>query len=319
MTPPSLPHLRDLGCYLFEIFGKFLNSSYRFSKKYFLFMLSALLIAVLIPGCALKDDEEELYSKNIAERKFIQICKDEYNWNVTTNLIGNAFWIYIPFEQDIFKFKANRFSQMSKFSVVSLDGNFAEGEFSFDYQIVPISKSEESKGYTYGLTDKINKDFYYLLNTIYRVYFNARQQPEFYVIVMADILNGVEVIYTIYGLDLKKIYGNAIAQEEYYKRILQDIRGGIRIIQDKQGYHLTYQEVDLGQFLTKQILQRIRMRFLGADFKLQGTTEYEILKIISYCLRTYEFHNFSLLTLTDLSTETTTTKSRLALEEIKEL
>ena len=319
MTPPNLSHLKNLRRYLFEIFEKFLRNNYRLLKKYLFMMLPALLIVILIPGCALKDDEEELYSKSIAERKFIQICKDDYNWDVTTKFIGNALWVYIPYEQDIFKFKANRFPQISKFSVVSLDGNFADGEFNFGYQIVPISKSEESRGYTYGLTDKINRDFYYLLNTIYRVYFNAQQQPEFYVVVMADILNGVEVIYTIYGLDLKKIYSSAIAQEEYYKRILQDIKGSFSIVQDKQGLHLTYQEISLGQFLTKQIIQRIRIRFLAADFKLRGTIEYEILKIISYCLRTYEFQNFSIVTLTDRSTETTTTNSRLALEEIKEL
>ena len=165
---------------------------------------------ILISGCGLKQ-EKQLYSKDEAERKFIQISKDEYNWDVSTKLIGNTFWIYLPYEEEILKFKANKFTQAPKFSVTFLNGDFKEGEFDFEYQIVPLVKTEENKGFTYSLTDEKSKDFHYLLNVINRVYFNAQEQPEFYVIVLADIVNGMEIIYIIYGLDLKKAYNNAIA------------------------------------------------------------------------------------------------------------
>ena len=69
----------------------------------------------------------------------------------------------------------------------------------------------------------------------------------------------------------------------------------------------------------KQIVQRIRIKFLGADVKSCTAPQEEILKIISYCLGTYEFQDFWEVTLVDLSTGAQTTQSRLALEEIEEL
>ncbi|MFC1658846.1 hypothetical protein ACFL1D_05640 [Candidatus Omnitrophota bacterium] len=292
----------------------------RNSKPFFLICLSCWLGIILIAGCA-PVKEEPLSTKNEAERKFIQICKDEYNWNVTTKYAGNTLWAYIPYEHDIFQFKVNRFPQSPKFSVDFAEGEFTKETFQFQYQISRLLKSEENKGFTYSLTDKVSEDFHYLLNTLNRVYFNAESegQPEFYVLVLADIANGVEVKYTIYGLDLKMAFNNAIPGEEYYKRILQDIRGNLAIIHDKTGRHLTYEEITLGEFLTKQITQRIRFRFSGGDFQLQGTIEDEIVEIISYCFGTYDFQDYLMVILEDLVTGEKTIKYRSSIEEITDL
>ncbi|MGD9014554.1 MAG: hypothetical protein PVI33_00815 [Candidatus Omnitrophota bacterium] len=282
--------------------------------------LSGLISAILISGCAIKE-EEQLYTKSEAEQKFIQICKNEYNWNVNTAYVGSALWIYIPFDEDILKFKVNKFPQINRFSVGFLNGEYTKETFQFEYQITPLAKSEEDRGFTYSLTDKVSQDFHHLLQTIQRVFFNAEeeQQPEFYVLVLADIVNGVEAKYTIYALDLKKAFSYALPWEEYYKRILQDMRGDLAIIHDKTGRHLTYEEITLGQFLAKQIVQRIRLRFLSMDFKLTGTIEEEILEIISYCLGTYEFIDYLMVVLNDLTTEGKTITYRLDIEETTEL
>ncbi len=288
------------------------------NPKSCLTILSSLLIVILISGCGL-NEEEQLYSRSIAEGKFIQICKDEYNLDVNTKFAGNTLWIYIPYQRDILTFKATDSPQMSKFAVPFVKGSLAEERFYFEYHIIPMVKPEEHKGYTTDFSEKVTEDFYHLLNVIYRVYFNAQQQPEFYVIVMADIVNGVEFMRTIYNEDLKKIFNHVITTEEYSRRILQDINGSPEIINDRIGKHLTYRQINLGQFLAEQIVQRIRFKFLSADFKLQGTIQEEILRIISYCLHTYEFRGFLMVSLKDLSTGAETTKSRLSLlEEIKE-
>jgi hypothetical protein len=297
MTPPYPPSLKKL-------------------KPKFL-LLPILFFAVLIYGCGLSEDEE-LYSKDMAERKFIQICREEYNWDAKTKLIDNTLWIYIPYQRDIFQMKANRFAQISKCAISSLAGKFSNNIFYFEYQITPLLGPQEDKGYTYGLAEEISEDFRSLLNAIYRVYFNTKQHPEFYVIVMADTANGVEVSYTIYNEDLKKIYNNVIPGEEQYKRILQDIRGGLTIIDDKEGRHLTYHRIDLGQFLTEQIIQRIRIKFFGADSKLCQVPEEEISKIISYVMHTYQFQDFLKVNLRNLSSGAEVGMSRWDLEEIKE-
>lgn len=295
----------------------FSNPAHLTNPKSKFLLLSLLLFAISTYGCQTREDEE-FYSKDMAERKFIQVCQDEYNWNVKTKLIGKTLWIYLPYQKDIFQLKANRFSQASKCSVSYLKGDFQEAVFYLAYQITPLLKTEEDKGYTYGLVDEVSEDFRNLLNVIYRVYFNASVQPEFYVLILADTANGVEISYIIYNEDLKKIYNNVIPGEEQYKRILQDMRGNLAIIGDKHGRHLDYQEIDLSQFLTEQIIQRIRIKFFGADSKLCGIPEEEILQIISYVMYTYEFVDFSKIILRNLSSGSETEIGRWALEGIKE-
>ncbi|MFH1338711.1 MAG: hypothetical protein ABIH40_02565 [Candidatus Omnitrophota bacterium] len=286
-------------------------------KSGFLFF-PLLFFSVLIYGCGLNKNEE-LYSKDVAERKFIQICREEYNWDVKTKLIdNNTLWIYIPYQGDIFQLKANRFAQTSRCAVSSLKGEFSNGIFYFEYQITPLLKPQEDKGYTYGLTEEAGEDFRSLLNVIYRVYFNTEQQPEFYVIVMADITNGVELSYIIFNEDLKKFYNTVLPGEEQYKRILQDIRGELTIINDEEGRHLTYQGINLAQFLAEQIVQRIRIKFFGADSGLCRTPEEDISKIISYVMYTYQFQDYLKVNLKNLSSGTETGMSRWDLEEIKE-
>ena len=290
-------------------------------KSNFIF-LSLVLIIIFFSGCKLRQ-EEQLYSKGEAERKFIQICKEDCNKDVITRFVGSTLWIYFPYEHDILNFKANRYAQMSKFTIAFLKGDFNGEEFYFEYYIMPLPKAEENKGYTYGFIEEVSEDFRNLLSVIYRVYFNAENQPEFYIVVMADIVNGVEAVYTIYNEDLKKIYNYVVGSEETSKRLLQDIRGSLEIIQDRVGRHLTYEDMSLGQFLAKQIVHRIRYKFLTENFALQGGTKEkiseEILKIISYCLGTYEFKDFTRVVLKDLSSEAQTSLSRLSLlEEFKQ-
>lgn len=278
--------------------------------------LSVILSIVLIAGCGPK--EEKLYSKDEAEIKFIRICRDEYNWDVNTKFIGNTFWIYLPYQKDIFRFEANRFAQTTKCAIGHVEGDFSNRRFYFEYEVIPLSKSPEDKGYTQNLAEEIHEDFNNLWNVIYRVYFNAEQQPEFYVIAMADITNGVEMIQTIYNEDLKRGYNSVFSPDEFSKRILRDLRGSLAIINDKTGRHLTYKTINLSRFLTKQIVQRIRFESIAINSKLCSVPEEEILIIISYCMRTYEFKDFDEVTLRNLSSESQITISRLDLEEIKE-
>jgi len=270
----------------------------------------------LIIGC--ETNKEKLYTADEAERKFLQICKEEYDWEVTTKLVENTFWIYLPFERNILQFEANRFSPETKCMVEYFKGYFIDKTFYFEYQITPLLKSERDKGYTTGFTEQASEEFQYLINVIYRVYFNAQEQPEFYAIVLADIANGVEIIYKIYGEDLKKAYNNAIASDDYSKRVVQEVKGGLEIIQDKTGRHLDYHVITFDQFLVEQINQRVRFELFDQGFKLCNAPEEKILKIISYCLGTYEFRGFSKVILKNLSSGNKTEASRETLGEIKE-
>lgn len=291
-------------------------ASLKLYKSHIFTFLSVILIIILIPACGVQEDK--LYSKDEAEIRFIRICKDEYNWDVNTKFIGNTLWIYLPYKKDILRFEASRFTQINKCAVGYIDGDFIDGQFYFEYEVIPLSKSREDKGVTNSLVEEARENLHNLNNVIFRVYFNAQQQPEFYVIVMADIKNGVEVIQTIYNEDLKKGYSYVFSMEEFSRRILQDIQGSLSIINDTTGRHLNYKQMELSQFLTKQIVQRIQLESLAFNSKLCNVPEEEIAKIISYCLGSYEFGGFSRVILKNLSSGIQTVLTRWELAEIKE-
>ena len=262
-------------------------------------------------------EKDPLYPRDEAEKKFVEICRKEYKWEVSTRLVGNALWIYQPYRENILEWKASRFPQSNTCLSAHIQGNFANRSFNLEYQIIPLLKPQEDKGYTFEIVSKISENFQYLLNVIYRVYFNAEEQPEFYVIVIADINNGIEMERIIYNDDLKMMLSGAMPMEESYKRILNDTRGGRQIINSTGGAHLDYRPIEFSRFLSDQIVQRIFLKFREADSSVCALPEEEILRIASYVMRTYGFREYSKFILRNLSSGTETEIYRWALEESK--
>ena len=285
-------------------------------KKVKPFFMCLALLAVLTSGCEFKKSKN--YTKTEAEEKFIRVCKEEYGWKINTIYIGDTLWIYLPYEEAVLRFMADKYPQISGFSVDYISGELVDGVLRIEYQIQPLSKTDEHKGYTYGFTEKVAEDFSKLTMAIHPIFFSSEQPPEFYTIVVADIVNGVELIYTVYGEDMKKALSYILPQQEYSKRVLSDIKGSTAIIKDTIGRHLTYQEIKFDWFLIEQIKQRARMRFLKPGFKLKTSAEDEILKVISNCVRAYEFKEFWKVILMDLSTGAQTSVSRQIVETIRQ-
>ncbi len=280
-------------------------------------ILLCLIVTLLLAGCSQK--KEEPYTRTESEIEFNRICEEEYDWNIHTKFVGNTFWVYHPYNEQIIKYTASRFLvPTSKFLVDFAEGQFSEDTFRLKYQITELSAVTENSGIATDLMLEAKEDYYNLVNVILRVFFNmqAKQQPEFYVIILADIYNGVELSYTIYHEDLKKTISQAIAGFDYSKRILQDFKGNMLIVGDEVGEHLDYEEIYFDDFLAKQIANRVRIEFTSPSFKPENSIEEEIFKIITYCLRTYEFRKLSRVILDDLAAEVQTIATQEALDDI---
>ena len=117
---------------------------------------------------------------------------------------------------------------------------------------------------------------------------------------------------------MKMIYNNALAPAEYYKRIVQNIEGGTGIINDKAGTHLEYRPIQFEDFLTQQLVQRIRLKFATSDYTICQNKQEEMLKVCAYTLKAYDFSAYSMVVLYDLLTETSLTKTKNSIEGIKE-
>jgi len=221
-----------------------------------------------------------------------QICKDEYKLDVTTQRTQTTLWIYAPVDKLLHK----------------------------DYGI------KEDKVYDDNTAEKLRN----ILTTIGRVLISSDNTPEFFALLASDTNLGID--YTIIGnvLDIKKSYSGFIPWTEANRRYIMKFAAAPTAIGDKNGEHLSVYDVTLPDFLAEQIAQRISSHFQEDDyknyFKVDKSNgkfsqnnfifEYEIkqtaqppkpidikkeaINIITYCIQTYEFRDFSGITVFDL-------------------
>jgi hypothetical protein len=223
-----------------------------------------------------------------------KICKEEYKLDVITIRSATALWIYAPLPKILHK----------------------------EYGM------KEDKIFDEEIMEKMRN----ILTTVGRVLISSDNAPEFFALLASDINIGLD--YTIIGsaLDIKKSYAGFIPWTEANRRYVTRAKINPEAINDTTGRHLEALEIYLPDFLAEQIAGRIGSHFqeeaLKGSFKVEKTGgvfkddkfifEYsinqtqalknkidfqnEILKIASYCVKTYEFKGFSTIELKNLLT-----------------
>ena len=142
--------------------------------------LPYLVLGCLALGFGCSKPEPPPISISEAQKKFEQKCRDEFGLHVITRQVGQTLWIYRPTKESIFDYEAQKENaadaqkKPSKFMVQYLDGEFKDGGFSFEYDIVDRKKSkQENFGYTGTYTDSYIKEQNNIFTAIYDVFFNA--------------------------------------------------------------------------------------------------------------------------------------------------
>ena len=125
----------------------------------------------------------------------------------------------------------------------------------------------------------------------------------FVVMVITDIKKGIEVRYTFYLEDYRMASVEGIPYDEFSKRILQESKGSTDFIGDEIGQHLEYTDIHMPEFLTKQMINRIRYKFTQSDFPPQENYEEATLGIIADTTRYYHFKDFQEVRTSDLRTK----------------
>lgn len=231
------------------------------------------------------------------------ICKKEYGLDISTNLVGSTLWVYMPLE-DILSKPPKPEKYTSRFSLEDDKAFFEERNLKVYYLIKPIPEKENQEEKT--LDKSVIKKILNVLQVIPRVLFSMDNSkgnnPMFFCIVVADIKYGPEIKLTIYSLDLKKSLYGLISQTEYQHRIVQD--GGISLqsIGDKEGKHLVYRDITLGEFIAGQIQNRISLKFEKLDVGKNADIDKEVSKIVFYTLNTYGFKDFTFVEMNNLVT-----------------
>ena len=256
-------------------------------------LLFSFFLYVNLSGC--QNSLEPTFKEEDIPELVKQICKDEYKLDVITQRSETTLWIYVPLAKILHK-----------------DYGKKEGAF-FDEE----------------LTDKLRN----ILSTVGRVVLSSNNAPEFFALWSSDINIGLDYIIIGNVLDIKKAYAESLPFTELNKRYVIKFNINPEAVQDTVGRHLKPYNIRLPDFLTQQIIQRISVEFQGENlkkyFKVEKVDgifnngafilEYsirplakpdktidimkEILNTITYCIKIYEFQDFSWVEINDLVTQ----------------
>ena len=258
-----------------------------------------LVLACGVNGCSWM--KEKPYTPREAEVKLAAFCQKEGNATIATRIVDKTQWIYLPVSEPIFGLKpssdtgAKPERKATPFALLSLDGAFNQDKkFAYTYDIVPDVLPGEAASYGMNYSEIYAKKKQLLYQGLQETFFNVKEAdaPQFFVIVIADIVQGIATKNTLYLRDLKEFMTGAI-YEEYYLRELSEVIGDKNLMGDKNGRSLSYAAVSWSGFLTEQIKNRIRYKFTQSDFKPKSAPDREIVSIAANAIRLYPFQDFT--------------------------
>lgn len=280
-----------------------MTKSRRSSKNSINPVLLFSLIISLAAGCSAKI--EPTYKEKEIPYLVQKICREEYKVDVRTRRAGSTLWVYAPLQKILHK------------------------EFGI----------KEDKIFDEDVADKLRN----ILTTVGRVLISSDNTPEFFGLVASDINLGFD--YTIIGnvLDIKKSYAGFIPWTEANRRYVIKFNIEPAAIGDSTAKHVKFYNIALPNFLAEQITQRIGSQFqeenLKNYFKVEKVSgnfengaflfEYlitqlkkpkpdidikkEVLKTITYCVKTYDFKDFSGVAIVDLLNQNKTDLNQKAI------
>jgi len=299
----------------------------------FPFFATLLTAGVLACGCF--NTVPSPITLKEAHQKFKNILKEETGLEVQLFPLDDTLWIYIPTEKELFKLAANKEGARSSDQAVHaqeilfLDGTFEDGRFKLSYDIAGRKKYAKDPGYASQYTDDFQRTQRSVLSALPRAYSAVEQvpgqrefldgerqsrrerfvkahlktdkAPTFTVIVIADIVNGIESKLIAHMKDIRRGNTDGSFLEEYNKRLVySDPRGGMDIIGDRTGEHLEVKEITLPEFLFEQILYRIKFKYQRSAFPPGEDTEDEIMKLVNETVQAYSFDDYTAVKLTNL-------------------
>ncbi|MDP2653721.1 MAG: hypothetical protein Q8Q08_06790 [Candidatus Omnitrophota bacterium] len=287
-----------------------------------------------------------------AQSKFSKICRDEFKYSPLTRTVGNTVWIYFPMDEELLTLKPSPDGPKSsdqakeKPSLRFLDVKFDMRTIHVRFDIANAKQYAQDPGYQFAYPEHWQQKQQNLLSAVVRAYgdvgeipgdleFKDKRKdgthndlvnayvkpdkaPDFFVIVFADMKNGMEMKNITNFTDLKNAFSPTVplAQEEFTMRFLSEVYGNAAVVDDRLGRHLDWTAVDWRDFLSRQIKQRINFKFTQSDFPPSADADFEelILKAVSASVAPYQFEDFDSVKLTDMNTgrDVIITKAQLA-------
>ena len=281
-------------------------------------------------GCSEKASPRVTLSE--AQEKFLKICRTKDHLDVHLLLADNALWIYLPLNEDFFKYTGQpgprREAEKKEHLIPYLKGSLKKGEFSFRYDIVKADKLDKDPGYKSEMPESVLRKRLQLLAALQEAFFELNELPgdrdfaseaqdiqrdrmleahvkkekvpEFFVILMADINNGLAYKTVFLLEDYKRLQAGSLPYEEYSLREINEFYGDSAFIGNNAGRDLNTAAIAWPWFLVEQVKNRITFKFQKSDFPPTGETEETVMTAIAQTTGAYAFGDFTSVYLEDL-------------------
>jgi hypothetical protein len=285
--------------------------SRQFSKISVKTALSLFFACAFLSSCT--SSTEPTFARENIEKSIKEICKQEYSIDTTVKLVGKTIWIYVPVEDMLEKMeKPEKYTE--KFDIMNNDVTFEERSFRLDYAIKAIPEKEKVQEYKYNkkVLEKLNNVWKVIRRVMFSLKKGDKDEPQFFVLVIADIKSGFEMKEVFFYTDLKKVSYSNISWGEYQHRAVSDTDVSEVIIGDKTGEHLSYKDITMDEFLALQIQHRIKLKFQKPEVTKNADIDKEVAKIVATTVKTYDLKDFDLVELNNMLTDAKSTLNRAA-------
>ncbi|OGX46105.1 MAG: hypothetical protein A3G38_01065 [Omnitrophica WOR_2 bacterium RIFCSPLOWO2_12_FULL_51_8] len=265
-----------------------------------LLLKTSLLALFFLSGCF--SYTQPTYLKENIPAGIEEICRSEYKFHVKSKLSGATLWIYVPLEDIVVKpDKPEKVTE--RFLVEKNLSHLQDGILKADYLVraVPEKIKYQQAGYDPQAAEKINQLYRVLMRVLTSMEKLRAQELQLVCVVTADINNGFQITETFSYEDFKKYFHGFISQGEFQHRLLQETQVAPEIIGDREGLHINYRDVSFSEFITGQIQNRINLKFQKPEVEKDADIDKEVLKIIAYTLKIYNFRDFQEVELNNLA------------------
>jgi len=278
-------------------------------KNLWLFTILGIALTT-VAGCGKAEKAAPILSP--AQERLVQLCTEEYKLNISVIPAQNTTWVYLPVKESFFEFKAEE-KKSTEPAVAAketrlinfFESVFANRDFVIKFDIAKSKQYPKNSGMASSYTEQFQSAQRDLLTAIVRVYGDEpdEKRPQFFVVIIADIVKGLEMRLTFAFADLFRATLDPAFTEEYSRRVIADeAKGDHAIINDTDGRHLAAQNINWPDFLARQIATRVRFKYQRSDFAPKDNDVSEILSAVNATVTAYDFKDFDGVKLKDLST-----------------
>jgi hypothetical protein len=272
--------------------------------------LLIIILLFFLAGCGGGHEKVKFSVTTSAALQKFEVLSKEAGYSPVFKLTGSTLWVYMPLEEPLMNIQAGESSAVAskspgaaKMSLVYYDVKFNAGEFNIVYDDEMRRTYPSNINYKTSYRESYQQKQQSILNFILRAFYDAKE-PEFIVLVFADIVNGMEAKTIFYFDDMRKASSMppALSTDEYAKRFITEVNGEKGAIGDKEGRHLDWKPLSWPDFLTRQIKHRIAFKFQQSTFPPSQETRQELAQICLDAIKAYDFKDYKAIVLEDIAT-----------------